>query len=628
MMNISKEKQAIIKIKNQHIKVESGPGAGKSTLLVEFIKERLSEGVDESRILVLMFTNASKEKFSEQLKNNKIIVKTLHSYGYELFSQLTSTQSIKRLHVGSINNFYLQRFYRQALTEANSQFANSKYHRITQQTIENFYTFVTLKRNVDFKIEGISQFAALDRLSNQVFETAYEKIRNQINDVEIIPINEVLAIPAEVFAKKSNESNRLKEKYDYILIDEAQDLSEIDYAMIHNHLGLSTKVIMVGDIDQSINEFRGANSNIFKSLHLILNGVFSTKLKGSYRFSKGLSSLAYKLFEHKNEESQIFSRENTYASIEIERFFDIRHPLISALKKEDQLKDNCLILREKNAFPLYELMLLDNDIPYSLRKNSSFVFHKPISMLLGYFLLANKQCISFLPLDIQNAIVKGMLYTPYPQAQPEIAQWLTGNIPSIAFEIITTLKSSTTENNALGNIPIVSEMIRSSFTPQSTVYSVLEAMSSYKCFAPLISSNTAILNQSGLSQVRLLDYFKSTQMTIERLFSLVIKSFNNKVYKIDTLQLLTMHEVKGSEFKNVFIGALYDGIMPLIRKEEDKSRSSLEAEKRLLYVAMTRAIKKLTLLCPVDNVTKTNNNYDFNSTYKPYKTSRFLSLLI
>ena len=94
MMNISKEKQAIIKIKNQHIKVESGPGAGKSTLLVEFIKERLSEGVDESRILVLMFTNASKEKFSEQLKNNKIIVKTLHSYGYCVFRLNRSVNSV------------------------------------------------------------------------------------------------------------------------------------------------------------------------------------------------------------------------------------------------------------------------------------------------------------------------------------------------------------------------------------------------------------------------------------------------------------------------------------------------------------------------------------------------------
>jgi|TARA_R110002060_G_scaffold36845_4_gene47864 DNA helicase-2/ATP-dependent DNA helicase PcrA len=629
-MNISQEKQAIINVTNRHLKVESGPGSGKSTLLINFIKQRLGEGVDEERILVLMFSNAAKDKFSSQLKNisvSNIQIKTLHSYGYQLYAQLCSSQKVKRAHVASMSDIYLQRWFRQVLKDANSKFANSKYHHINQQTLESFYTFVTLKRNVEFEIKGISHFSALERLTNPVFEKAYEMITEQKIDMGIIPINEIVAIPAEVFSINSVESRVLKDKYDYILIDESQDLSEIDFAMVRNHLGSNTKLIMVGDADQSINEFRGSNSNIFRNLDLILNDVLSFKLQGNYRFSEGLSSLAYKLFNYENKEPQHFVQENTYASIEIERYFDKRNPLVKALNEETLLLDNCLILREKNAFPLYELMLLDNNIPYYLNKSKSFVFHKPIAMLLGYLLLANKQCISVFPLNIQNSIVKGMLYTPYPQAQPEIAQWLTSRIPSITFEMLTTLKNSTSENNALGNIPIVSDMIRNSFSPQSTVCSILEAMKSYKCFSPLLSSNAAILNQSGLSQIRLLEYFKSTQMTVERLFMLIVKSFNPSQNKEDALQILTMHEAKGSEFLNVFIGGLNDGVMPLIRKEEDKSKSALEAEKRLLFVAMTRTIKKLTLLCPIDETLAKNSISMSNTSYMPYKTSRFISLL-
>ena len=628
-MEISKEKQDIISVNGHHIKVESGPGAGKSTLLTQFINERVLEGTHPDRILVLMFTKASQLDFSSKLRDiqiSNVKVKTIHSYGYSLINELYNFQMVQKHHVGSISDYHLNRWFRQILNQANSEFVNSKYHHINQQTIDGFYTFITLKRNLDFQIENISNFQTLERLSNPVYERAYQLFIQQRDEKGIVPINEVVAIPAEMFALNSHLSTNLKNRYDYLLVDEAQDLSEMDFAMINNHLGINTKIVMVGDSNQSINEFRGANCNIFQNLDKLLENVCVKQLRGSYRFSKGMSDLSRKLFNQEEIDPQFFTQKNTYASIEIERYYDNRNPLIKALRPENKLTDNCLILREKNAFPLYELMLLDNDIPYNLHKNRSFVFHKPIAMLLGYLLVASDLCISMLPLDVQTAIVKGMLFTPYPQAQSEISYWLTGKIPSVAFEMITTLKAKREENNAFGNIPVVANMIKSAFNNQSNVINILEAMLCYKCFDPLFNSNSAKLNQSGLSQVRLLEYFKSTGMTVERLFSLIIKStkVNNKS---NYLNIMTIHDTKGSEFKNVFIGALVDGIFPLIRTEEDKQKSSIDCEKRLFYVAMTRAIKRLTLLCPKEDIPVSNDYVKNNITFVPYKTSQFISLL-
>lgn len=622
MMNISQEKHELIKLSNTHLKIDSGPGAGKSSFLIHFIKQRLIEGVAAKRILVLMFTKYSKDQFSKRLVKNEIKsikVKTLHSYGFELFSELCDRNIIHKSHVAPISDLHIQRWYREALTHANSMFANRKYHHISNQTIESFYTYVTLKRNVYFKLNGISHFTALKRIENQVFEKAYEIIMSQTVEKGIININELVAIPAEYYLNNVNVITNLKKKYDYILVDEAQDLSECDFAMCKNHIGHGTKLVMVGDENQSIHEYRGSNRNIFGNLDQLIDNVCSKRLRGSYRFSKDFSELSQKLFNNKFTDVTTFSQKNTYASLEKERYFDERSPLIKALKNEPNLSENCLILREKNAFPLYELMLLDNDIPYNLNKNASFVFHKPVALLIGYLLVASKQCISTLPLNLQTTIIKSMLYTPYPQTQPEIAHWLMSRLPSDAFEVMTTLKSNTHDNCALGNIPIISQMITSAFTPDSLVSDILTAMHGYKCFNPLFNSTSAILNHSALSQVRLFNFFKSNKMSVTRLFKLIIKSTQQNIYDLNGIQLITMHEAKGSQYKNVFLGGLVDGIIPLIRTEEDKSASAIEAEKRLFYVAITRTIKKLTLLCPVDNGNTTSNI--------PYTTSRFIDLL-
>jgi DNA helicase-2/ATP-dependent DNA helicase PcrA len=629
-MKLSSEKIAIIKTNQQNIKVESGPGAGKTTLLVNYIDQRLREGVDPSRILVLMFTNSTQKQFVGQLNKQgikNIKVNTIHAYGYQLYSKLCQLNLLQSCHVGSINDIHIQRCYREILNSANELLVNSPYRHISKQLLENFYTFITLKRNQDFAIStnGISHFTALNRINNPLFESAYSLLNKEQSDVGIIPINEVVAKPAEYFSKPSWLRDEIQGMYDYILVDEGQDLSEMDFAMINNHIGSNTKLVIAGDEKQSINEFRGANHNIFKNLDVLLPDVINTKLISSFRFSSGLSNLAFKLFgTSSNNDGQSFVKENTYASIEIERYFDQRHPLIKNLISTKNLDESCLILREKNAFPVYELLLLDNDIDFNLGKNRPFVFHKPITMLLGYLLLASGRCITSLPFELQISIVKSLLYTPYPQAQPEISQWLLSKLPSVAYEMLTTLKKGENESSALGNVPLISEVIRKGFTAKSSVAQILNTLTGFKCMNPLFNTTTAILNQSSLSQVRLLDFFKKTNMSVERLFELVDKSLSNK--NNNGLKVMTMHEAKGAEFSSVYVGALYDGIMPLIRTESDKSESAIEAEKRLLYVAMTRAIDKLTLLCPVENKVS-HIQYSESGTYFLTKTSRFIDIL-
>jgi DNA helicase-2/ATP-dependent DNA helicase PcrA len=618
-MILPKEKLDIIETLDSNMVIQSCPGAGKTLLLTHYIKNLLKLNVPADRILVLMFGNKASREFSSRLNktcpSSTVKVKTFHSYGYELYCQLSNVGYLQTPYVADNNDPQLRGWFRKELVEANKWSNNQQYQHISNAILDNFMNFYSIERNLEFSLPTIPN---RDRYRvNELFMRAYSSIRGQIRSNGTIPLIELIATPCDIIKEQKDLIDNLSDRYDYILTDESQDMSLSDFKLVKLHLQNNTKLISVGDSDQCINEFRGANKNIFINIPNLLPNVVVKKLETSYRFSHHLTFLSKKVFG-KQSTLPIIKSDIPFTNVTLDQelSFDSSHPIFA--DNDYSLADTCLILREHNAFPVYELTLLNQNKKYNLVNKLSFIHNKSIAMLLGYIFQIDQPKFKLLDFETQSVIMKNVLYTPYPQMMNEISQVLLRKMPALSYDMLSEYDAN---NKGFGEIPFMFTTIKRKFDENSLVSDVLLHLASFKIMDCFFNTTTAKFHQSALSQVRLLQFFTQTQMTVKRLIELVFRAQHDTYTKDnDSIKLSTVHEVKGLQFPQVIIGGLVEGIFPLIRNSGELSTAELEEEECLFFVAMTRAQKRLKILSP-------NSAEDRNCNIFIKKNSRFIERL-
>jgi DNA helicase-2/ATP-dependent DNA helicase PcrA len=618
-MILPKEKLDIIETIDSNMVIQSCPGAGKTLLLTHYIKNLLKLKVPADRILVLMFGNKASREFLFRLNktcpSSTVKVKTFHSYGYELYCQLSNVGYLQPPYVADNNDPQLRGWFRKELVEANKWSNKQQYQHISNAILDNFMNFYSMERNLEFSIPNIPN--RNDYRVNELFMRAYSSIRGQMNSNGIIPLIELIATPCDIIKEHKELIDNLSHRYDYILTDESQDMSLSDFNLVNLHLQNNTKLISVGDSDQCINEFRGANKNIFINIPNLLSNVLVKKLETSYRFSHHLTFLSKKVFVNKVI-SPIIKSDIPFTNVTLDQeiSFDSNHPIIK--DNNYSLADTCLILREHNAFPVYELTLLNQNMKYNLLSKKSFIHNKSVSMLLGYIFQISQPKFKLLDFETQSVIMKNVLYTPYPQMMNEISQVLLNKMPSISYDMLSEYDAN---NKGFGQIPFMFTTIKRKFDETSLVSDVILHLASFKIMDCFFNTSAAKSHQTALSQVRLLEFFTKTRMTVKRLIELVFKSqYDTYTKDIDSIKISTAHEVKGLEFNQVIIGGLLEGIFPLIRNSGDLSNAELEEEECLFFVAMTRARQRLKILSP-------NSSEGQNCNMFIKKNSRFIERL-
>lgn len=570
--------------------VIAGAGSGKTKVLTTRIANLINNGINSSNILAITFTNKAAGEMRERVRNivgnHYAFVGTFHSFGLRIirenYQQVGISQNFTIIDTEDVNNIIKKIF--KDLGYGPKQYSFSYMRERISFIKNNMLSDSEITRFLTSDIEKIAIKIYYE----------YEKILKRNNTVDF---DDLLKKPVELFMEYPDILLKYQEKYQYILIDEYQDTNEVQYKLVRLLAKKYENLFVVGDPSQSIYAFRGANFKNILNFEKDYPNAVIYKLPQNYRSTQYILNAANDVIKHNTQRKDIalFSDLGKGVKIKYIRSYNDESEVtrvaeeIKNLKLDGyKLKDMAVFYRTNAQSRLIEDKMVKENIPYKIYGSFYFYKRKEIKDLLAYLkLIANPhddisliRVINEPKRKIGNKSIEGL----ENRAREK-------NIS--IFEAITEGKELEFKNIILSLIEDAKKM---SLT--SLVDSILDkagirhALEKEKCL------------ENDLRMENLLE-FRSVTENFEKITGNVnLQDFLEEVSLVadaaeysadaDAVSLMTIHSAKGLEFKIVFIIGVEENILPHVNSIYNKDE--LEEERRLMYVAITRAKEKLYLL--------------------------------
>lgn len=586
-----KQKEAVETI-NGPLLILAGAGSGKTKVLTTRIAHLVESGIDPYNILAITFTNKAAKEMKERVhkllgsKFYQIQISTFHSLGlliirenyqnlgYEknftiLDSEDTLTVIKKILKEKNLDpKKYNPRSIRNKISSAKNELINSKEY---ERFVNNDY--------------------------EQIVYEVFQKYEKKLKTNNSLDFDDLLILPIKLFKNNKEVLNKYQERFQYILVDEYQDTNEAQYTLIKMLSQKNKNICVVGDIDQSIYGFRGANYRNILNFEKDYPQAKSIKLEENYRSTSNILNVANDIIKNNKQrkEKKLWTQKQGGEKIKYHRSYDEKDEAyyvtsqIKNLLKNGVNKEDIAILYRTNAQSrnMEEAMLSEN-IPYKVVGSFYFYNRKEIKDLISYLRL---------------------IYNP----TDDISLMRIINVPKrqIGNKTIEALAQTAVTNNTSmyeaikDGKPLLFKLMIEDIKKQSENLSLTELVD-------LVLDKTgmkkSLQNEKSLeADIRLenLEEFKSITKNFEEnqgIISLeeflleisLVSDIEEHKNNQDVVTLMTVHSAKGLEFDHVFLIGLEEKVFP--HSNSMDSTEEIEEERRLCYVAITRAKKTLTLV--------------------------------
>lgn len=567
--------------------VLAGAGSGKTKVLTTRIANLIELGIPSYNILAITFTNKAAKEMRERLEkivpNNNAFVGTFHALGVRIIRENAPLLGLDRSFsiidsddvTTIIKKIMKDNHYDSKTTTPSyvkNKISNIKNEMLTQEEIANCFNSPQ-----DKNIESI-----------------YYKYQDILRKNNSVDFDDLLSLPVKLFMEDKEVLEHYQDKFKYILIDEYQDTNAVQYKLSKLLAQKYKNIFIVGDPDQSIYMFRGANFRNILNFEKDYKDALIIPLEENYRSTKYILDAANSVIKNNTErkEKNLWSNNGEGRKVKYLRAYDGKHEMqlvIDEIKKllEEgyQKKDISVLYRTNAQSRLAEETFLKMNIPYRVVGSYYFYSRKEI-----------KDLICYLRLVLNN--------------HDEISLRRVINVPKrgIGESTIKKLEESALENN-ISMFEAISKGKEQNF---KDLILELTKDSEELSLTELVDD---ILDKTGMrqeyendknleSELRLenLEEFKSITKTFEeRTGSVSLNDFLEEVSLIadisehqedsDAVTLMTIHSAKGLEFNVVFLIGMEDGIFP--HQNSFYEKDGLEEERRLCYVGITRAKERL-----------------------------------
>ena len=422
----------------------------------------------------------------------------------------------------------------------------------------------------------------------------YEETLKKSNAVDF---DDLLMLPIHLFKRNSEVLEKYQERYKYILIDEYQDTNEAQYKLTKMIGAKYRNVCVVGDGDQSIYSFRGANYNNILNFEKDYNNAKVILLEENYRSTKTILNAANEVIKKNKirKDKNLWTSNEEGSKIKYYRAYDEKdeaHYVTSNIKQlhsEGIPYEEMAVLYRTNAQSrvLEEHFMLEN-IPYKVVGAYAFYNRKEIKDLIAYLKLIYNdkddvnliRCIN-VPKRGIGAKTTDKLQMKADVEKVSIYEVIDGGKELIFKNLIEDFKQKASESSLTELVEYVinkSGMKQELLNEQSIEANIrLENLDEFKSIAMAFEEHNGVVSlEEFLMQISLVSNSDDTKDEREK------------------VSLMTMHAAKGLEFDVVFAVGLEEGIMP--HTGFDASKSDIEEERRLFYVTITRAKKHLFLV--------------------------------
>jgi DNA helicase-2/ATP-dependent DNA helicase PcrA len=592
----------------QHVRVIAGAGSGKTRVLTYRISYLISElQVEPWKILAITFTN----KVANEMKNRvlKMIpeaskdlsIKTFHS-----FAAYFLRHEISILGFPASFTILDEEDQTKLVKDIAAEMGFKRGDKIVAQTLNYIGKQKLLEKYPD-DINIVKPAFEDEKTCLEIY-TRYEeeKYKNFALDFDdlLLLTNRILEDYPDIRTKWQN-------RIDHILIDEFQDTNDVEYKMVKFLKKPEASLYVVGDPDQTIYTWRGANQNIILDLNKRYYDMITIVLDRNYRSTQAILNAANKLIAHnklrvtKNlyTEQNMGDKVNVHSSPSSRLEADYVAREISKLKQFGgyEYKDIALLYRSNYITMDFEAALTRYQIPYKIYGGTKFYQRREIKDVLAYFhLIVNtKDDISFS--RIMNVPKRGigdtseeLIKEEAKAANKSLYEYLRDVDPkdsSIKNSILNSLKTMIT------NV----EIARNDIEKNEEVFSkILEDMIwSIGYQEHLLKEDDGderVENVKALFE-DIRHFLKTNPESTfdEYLQNIALLSAQDEVVDGDYVTLMTVHTAKGLEYPVVFVIRFNQGVFPNQRAMLEAGYLGIEEERRLAYVAMTRAKQKLYL---------------------------------
>ena len=624
-----KQKEAVLHFEGPLL-ILAGAGSGKTRVLTHRIAYLIEEHqVPPYHILALTFTNKAANEMRERVNNiieygaGSIWVSTFHS---------TCVRILRRFidHLGYDNAFTI---YDSDDQKSLMKDICKQLNIDTKKYKER--TFLNAISSAKDELKTPEQYAdeVAKEYNKKIFGRVYKEYQKRLKQNNALDFDDLIMLTVQLFRQNAEILNHYQERFPFILVDEYQDTNTAQFTLLSLLASRYQNLCVVGDDDQSIYRFRGANIHNILNFEKIFPATKVIRLEQNYRSTKNILAAASGVIKHNSmrKEKTLWTTAEAGAPISYGRYDNeyeeaqgIAADIHRQVKDGMSYSDFAILYRTNAQSRVFEEKLIYEGIPYRIIGAVNFYARKEIKDILCYLKTINNSA--------DDIAIKRIINIP----RRGIGQTTIGRISDYAFS------QEMPFYEALRRVDEILGCTRAS----AKIHSFVSLIEHFRMklrgeMYSLEDMTQELLDVTGYVRELEAEDTDEANGRIENIESLMNKIVqyeedNNGgtlndlledialVADIDTVSddaeqvlLMTLHSAKGLEFPNVYICGMEETIFPGASAVFGDDPSELEEERRLCYVGITRAMKKLTLTSA--NQRMRNGEMNFN------RPSRFIN---
>ncbi|MXV15576.1 ATP-dependent helicase [Hufsiella ginkgonis] len=611
LQGLNYSQQEAVKQTEGPVMIVAGAGSGKTRVITYRVAHLVRKNVDPFNILVLTFTNKAAKEMRERITKvvgaeaKNIWMGTFHS----VFAKILRVEAAKIGYPGNFTIYdtddsksLLRAILKEQQLDDKLYNANFVYNRISSAK-NNLISPAEYLNNEHIQAEDFSSGRGKLGELYQLYAARCFKAGAMDFDDLLFKTNVLLREHPETLYKYQN-------KFKYLMVDEYQDTNFSQYLIVKKLAAIHENICVVGDDAQSIYAFRGANIQNILNFEKDYPDLKVFKLEQNYRSTQNIVNVANSIIaNNKNQlKKTVYSENETGDKIKVVRAFSDNEEgkiVAEAIVQDRSVKglkyhDFAILYRTNAQSRAMEEALRKLNVPYKIYGGLSFYQRKEIKDLIAYFRLtfnpndeeAIKRVINYPRRGIGDTSVERIiiaadqhqltLWEVIADAHKYLDSRTAGAIANFGtlVQSFPVLAKTHTAYDAALHIAQHSGLLKDLHEDKS-----VEGLSRYENIQELLNGIKEFSEREDIEN-KGLDIFMQD-------VALLTNDDNDKNPNADTVSLMTIHSAKGLEFQQVFVVGLEENLFP--SQMSLNSRTDLEEERRLFYVAITRAEKKLTL---------------------------------
>ena len=625
-----KQKEAVFHTEGSLL-VLAGAGSGKTRVLTHRIAYLMEEKkVKPWNILAITFTNKAAGEMRERVDKlvgdaaGKVWVSTFHSacvrilrrdigwIGFDTNFAIYDTEDQKSL-MKSVckqlqvdTKLYKERALMSAISEAKDELVSPQEFALRAQG--------------NFRQETVAR--------------VYAEYQRQLKSSNALDFDDLIMKTVELFQANSDILNEYQERFRYIMVDEYQDTNTAQFKLVSLLAAKYRNLCVVGDDDQSIYKFRGANIQNILGFEKTFPDATVIKLEQNYRSTQNILNAANTVIAHNKgrKEKKLWTANGEGDKVRVRSFMSaydeaeiIVGEIAAKVRNQDaQYGDFAVLYRTNAQSRIFEEKFLMANIPYKIIGGVNFYARKEIKDLLAYLKTIDNARDDIAVRRILNVPKRGIGATTinrvqeyateqnvsFYEALSEISKIPGGGRAAAKIEsFVTLIRTLRTQEDYFSVQELLQEVIdRTGYVKELEAEGTEEARARIENIDELI--NKAVSYEEDAQEPSLEGFLSEVALVAD------IDSMDDDAGRVI---LMTLHSAKGLEFPQVYLTGMEDGLFPSYMSVDSEDPDALEEERRLCYVGITRAMQDLTLTHAKKRMTHGETHYN--------RPSRFLNEL-